>query len=211
MINIYAHRGLWNKSIRPNSREALVSALKQGFSIETDIRDFGGKNIGISHDPILVGNSNIIKLEEYIDIFNKHADQNATSALNIKSDGLEDILINHSDLIDNSKFFFFDGSFPFLIRMKERGFVCFARISVFESISSFPFDGLWVDLFQTDWLINVQNIDFNLCKSVVIVSPELHNRSNTKLWNWMKDNRDAFPESLGLCTDLPKEAKEFFK
>lgn len=210
MINIFAHRGLWNKSIKPNSSEAIVNALKQGFSIETDIRDFGGENIGISHDPILI-DSKIMKIEEYIDIFNKYADQNAISALNIKSDGLEDILINHSDLINNSKFFFFDGSFPSMKRMKDKGFICFDRISEFESKSSFPFDGVWVDLFQSDWLMDIQKIDFNLYKSVVIVSSELHNRAYAKLWNWIKDNRDIFPESLGLCTDFPEEAKVFFK
>ena len=59
MINIFAHRGLWNDTIEPNSIQAIIGALENDFSIETDIRDFDGTNIGISHDPITINQTNM--------------------------------------------------------------------------------------------------------------------------------------------------------
>ena len=52
MVEIIAHRGLWNSKIQQNSKEAIKNAINDGFSIETDIRDYDGAKIGISHDPI---------------------------------------------------------------------------------------------------------------------------------------------------------------
>ena len=50
---ILAHRGCWKEESEENKKNSLYSlssALKAGFSIETDIRDFG-LDVVISHDP----------------------------------------------------------------------------------------------------------------------------------------------------------------
>ena len=211
MINIFAHRGLWNDTIEPNSIQAIIGALENGFSIETDIRDFDGTNIGISHDPITINQTNILNIGDYIKLFDEFAHPTAISALNIKSDGLENLLVEFDELIKNPKFFFFDGSFPTMKKLKEKGFICFDRISEFEEQVNFLFDGLWIDSFQSDWIIDIDKIDFNSNKSIVIVSPELHNRPYMDMWHWIKENISLLPESLGICTDFPLEAKKFFK
>ena len=50
---ILAHRGLWNEqnNLLKNSKEALNRALKEGFGIETDIKNNSGE-LFISHDII---------------------------------------------------------------------------------------------------------------------------------------------------------------
>ena len=48
--SVLAHRGIFNCEKEKNSQRALSMALVNGFGIETDIRDLGGR-IVISHDP----------------------------------------------------------------------------------------------------------------------------------------------------------------
>jgi hypothetical protein len=43
---------------------------------------------------------------------------------------------------------------------------------------------------------------------VAVVSPELHRRPHLTLWERLKYLRN--PSQVYLCTDLVKEAKEFF-
>ena len=50
MIAILAHRGFWTEPAEKNSREALERAFREGFGIETDIRDRNGALV-VSHDP----------------------------------------------------------------------------------------------------------------------------------------------------------------
>lgn len=210
MIEIIAHRGLWNKNFKPNSKEAIINALINGFSIETDIRDFNGTKIVISHDPINYFSAEKFLLEEFLGLIDQYSNKKLKSFLNIKSDGLELILKNFKNLKNNSNFFFFDGSFPSMKKLKENNLLCLDRISEFELKSNFMFDGYWIDCFTEDWMINQNLIKFDMSHYVVFVSPELHNRSHENLWRWIKKNTHFWKNKIGLCTDLPEKARSFF-
>ena len=55
MLEIIAHRGLWQDTKNPNDKsaqntlKAFERAFEGGFGVETDLRDFAGQ-IVISHD-----------------------------------------------------------------------------------------------------------------------------------------------------------------
>ncbi len=210
MVEIIAHRGFWNSRIQQNSKEAIKNALNEGFSIETDIRDYDGSKIGISHDPINFDSNCKFTFQEYLEIVDNHSDKKTKSFLNIKSDGLENILNNFDCLKNNPNFIFFDGSFPSMIRLKENNFFCLDRISEFEEKSGFKFDGYWIDCFKYDWMINNESTKFNDDDFLVYVSPELHNRPHKKVWEWIKNASNTFDCKFALCTDFPLEARNFF-
>jgi len=209
-IKIFAHRGCWDQQVEPNSKEAITIALKKGFSVETDIRDYGGGEIGISHEPINNSQDKILSLTEYLEIFNRVAHQEAVSALNIKADGLDNSLIKLRHLLENEKFFFFDGSFPCMKKLIDSNFRCLDRISEFETPSNYLFNGLWVDAFQGDWIINNEPSKFQRYPTVIFVSPELHGRPHMKLWIWLKSYAREQRQEIGICTDMPDQAREFF-
>lgn len=209
-IKIFAHRGCWNQHVAPNSKEAITIALKKGFSIETDIRDYQGGEIGISHDPIYNSSDNLFTLAQYLEDFDSIAHKDAVSALNIKADGLDKSLIKLRNFIDNKKYFFFDGSFPCMKNLKDSNFRCFDRISEFETPSNYTFDGLWIDAFQADWTINDDSSKFQKYSTVVFVSPELHGRPYMNLWIWLKGYARENSQEIGICTDHPFQAREFF-
>jgi len=209
-IKIFAHRGYWDNTIQPNSKEALVRALKEGFSIETDIRDFVGNEIAISHDPITINEKGLLTLNQFLIIFDKYSNKDSSVALNIKADGLEGLLNSFNQLINNDSFFFFDGSFPSMKRLKESDLKCLDRVSEFESPSNYFFDGLWVDAFCKDWIINSDHLLLKKYNNVIFVSPELHNRPHKNLWNWLKEYNNDQNQMIGLCTDFPDKAREYF-
>lgn len=113
MIAILAHRGFWTEPAEKNSREALERAFREGFGIETDIRDRNGALV-VSHDPP-VGDG-LMTFDELLELYRRHAPQAGgragTLALNIKADGLQgpllDALARHS--VDD--WFVFDMAVP---------------------------------------------------------------------------------------------------
>ena len=48
-MKIIAHRGFWKKPEKQNTLGAFYAAIKKGFGIETDVRDYKGKLV-ISHN-----------------------------------------------------------------------------------------------------------------------------------------------------------------
>jgi len=93
--NVFAHRGFWNNKNEQNSLVSFQNAIREGFSIETDIRQFAGELI-ISHD------SPQLPLPlELLDVI----DTQTTFALNIKEDGLQNHLNNILNLINEHEFY----------------------------------------------------------------------------------------------------------
>jgi len=209
-IKIFAHRGFWDDFVKPNSKDALLKALTEGFSTETDIRDFGGMEIGISHDPICIDHEFILTLDEFLDIFKQYSNNDSLVAFNIKADGLESLLLNFKQLLEDDRFFFFDGSFPSMKRLKESNLKCLDRISEFESPSSYNFDGIWVDAFKEDWVIESDQSILRSYANVIFVSPELHNRPHQTFWRWLKNYNIDNNQIFGICTDYPDKAKVYF-
>ena len=204
MIELIAHRGIWEVEEEKNSFLAFKKALKNNVHIETDIRDFNGK-IYISHDPI-INNSNLISLEN---LLNLHKSLNSKSLLflNVKADGLYHLIDSKNETI--LKFsYFFDMSFPELIQYDKKEFNYLLRLSDFESgpTKQLKFKGFWIDSFKDmNWFFESKSI-FLSNKIYAFVSPDLHKFDYLIFWEKLK----SIDKNLLLCTDHVNEARIFF-
>jgi hypothetical protein len=198
---IFAHRGDWHPDLQPNSSHALSNAFTNGFAIETDVRDFHGKLV-ISHDPCI--DSNAQSFEELLGKTHR-------IAINIKSDGLSELIARNLDSIAASKSFIFDCSFPELLRYKRLGIPHAMRISEYEKKLPWNPDYIWLDAFESDWWLEDLAAQ-ELMKKIptVIVSPELHKRDHRQVWDKVKSLRHSGVE-VSICTDFPNRLAEEFK
>ena len=208
MVKIIAHRGMWTDPSEKNTMIAFERALSNGFSIETDFRDFNGKLV-VSHD---IPDQNAISAKAFFDLCEQYP-VDAPHALNIKSDGLHSLLSKYLQSWKLSQYFLFDMAVPDMLGYLTRQLNTFARVSEYETYQGFDgrISGIWLDAFKGNWYLD-RNQGFDLIGkiSTAIVSPELHGRSNyEEVWSWIKElySPDA---SIFLCTDLPQQARDFF-
>lgn len=209
MLNIIAHRGLWKKVHEKNTLESFKLALVNGFGIETDIRDFKGKLV-ISHD---VPSANCLAFEEFMNLVHHYPFQ--TLSLNIKSDGLQKLV--KRDLGNYPEYFCFDMSVPDALGYIKNELVFYTRYSDIESQPCLITNasGIWLDNFSSNTLDD-KALDYfiSLDKRVVLVSPELHGFKYENYWSQLQEylnlNRDKTSDLIGICTDVPLKAKEFF-
>jgi hypothetical protein len=190
---IYAHRGLWGVP-QKNSLQALTSAARAGYSIETDLRDFGA-SIAISHDPA-------IQLSEMN--FTELISLNSKFALNIKSDGLIPLLPDiRAKGVD---YFFFDGSIPELYRYRQAGFNTAVRLSEFELHLPWKTSYIWLDAFETDWWLDKLPLEkYSVDSEIIVVSPELHGRNKSRVWDVVLEEIQRGNTNISICTDFPEE------
>lgn len=208
MIDIIAHRGFWRVAEQKNSVEAFRYALENNFGIETDLRDFNGEVV-ISHD---IPNKDSMTFKEFISIVREYEIQ--TLALNIKSDGLQTLV--RDALGDYLEYFCFDMSVPDALGYDKADIKFYTRFSDIELTPSLLTEssGVWLDNFSSHEL-NVHALDrFLTCnKHVILVSPELHGYEYQQYWRdlleYIKKNLDK-SGMIGLCTDKPNLAREFF-
>ena len=106
-ISIIAHRGYWLDASEKNTELAFIRALENSFGIETDFRDFNGELV-ISHDVPTIG---IMKASQFIDLYRTYP-VSAPIALNIKSDGLQDLINEFIMRADFKSAFVFDMAVP---------------------------------------------------------------------------------------------------
>ena len=215
-IEILAHRGFWFDKFEKNSVKAFNMALKQGFGIETDLRDLDGKFV-ISHDPP-TKTEEIIEFKDFLKIY-REKNKNLTLAINIKSDGIAKNIYDICLSEEISNFFIFDMSIPDLIHANQLG--CkklFFRLSEYEDPACIPAEaeGLWVDFFKGKFSKDIKLLEnLNKYSKIAFVSPELHGHSvqlveefwsglNSFVKSKFKDKR------FFLCTDYPQQAFEFF-
>lgn len=208
MIKIIAHRGYWHTKEEQNSQTAFVRALKCGFGIETDFRDFDGQLV-ISHD---IPTKQAMPAAEFSD-FCRSFSPCGPIAMNVKSDGLHRLIVAlaHNSALED--FFVFDMSIPDTRGYLSSGIPVYTRISEFERTAIFldHCAGVWLDCFESDWYpIDLVNELLASQKKVAIVSPELHRRDHSPLWQSLRTHKLHFNPSLSLCTDFPADAREFF-
>lgn len=206
---ILAHRGLWDEKNKPNSIDALLGAWKEGFGIETDLRDLG-QRIVISHD-IPAGDE--IHLDELIPLLaGIGSSTGQTFAANIKADGLEKLLKELE--WGNIEYFTFDMSFPTLYKLNQFKIPTSIRISEFEPedqmlAKTFSITKYWLDSFTFDWFLESERLPWsNPYAEVFVVSPELHNRDPEQVWAWTK-RMILEGHNVKLCTDTPFEFEEY--
>ena len=210
--NILAHRGIWNTNRMKNSREALFDAISLGFGIETDLRDLNGVLV-ISHDPATYGNS--FPAEELFEYYVK-VSSNVNLALNVKADGLQDLLSKciKKTGIQTDHIFVFDMSIPDLNQYVATKIPRYTRVSDIEPdpLLIENCNGIWVDDFCGK-LDNLMVIPKYLSSEipVVLVSPELHGRGYEVTWEGIKIDFLHTNPLLSICTDFPEKAYQYFK
>ena len=208
-MKILAHRGYWDSGVPNNTPAAVRRALEHGFGFESDIRDFNGELV-ISHN---IANETCQKAEE---VFSWPAefDDRYCFAINIKADGLKEKLAELLKKYDVRNYFTFDMSVPQMVEYAEVGIKYFTRQSEIETtpILYENAGGVWADGFwSTDW-INEELLKNHIKneKTVCIVSPELHKREYKSFWEKLV-RFDVDFSRIMLCTDCPREAKQFFQ
>lgn len=206
---IISHRGYWLDKVEKNSLMAFGRSFSLGFGVETDIRDWDGQLV-ISHDP---ADCECLGLEQFLKLYLQYPSQ-PTLALNIKSVGLQDALVNQLKLFDIRNYFVFDMAVPDSLIYLQYGMITYTRQSEYEPVPPYyeKAHGVWLDEFDGHWLTD-EVIEQHLSngKNICIVSPELHKRSYEKEWQHYRDlEKKIGKDRLMLCTDLPVHAKEFF-
>lgn len=202
---ILSHRGLWQDPAEKNSENAFRLSFDAGFGSEVDVRDLQGELV-VSHDMPTGGE---ITLHQLLDLIGQRS---FTLAFNIKSDGLADKLGRIMQNYPNVDWFTFDMSVPDQRMQMQAGNPVFTRMSEVE-VTPIWLDyvqGVWMDSFEYQWFDDTL-IDKLLDKGkrICIVSPELHGRDPSPLWEMLaKRSRQS---GLMLCTDHALEAKRFFK
>lgn len=217
MINVISHRGYWKKPHEKNMPDAFRRSFSLGFGTETDIRDSlraGEQRLVISHD---VPSGNEIFFEEMLEIAREH--DSPLLALNIKSDGLQDLVQDALTAYGYSNYFLFDASVPDLIQADKKGLRCYTRLSEYETVPSL-YDapnvvGVWVDAFQPGRWYDEVFIDRLLSdgKEVALVAPDLHKRLDefVPYFNWLKISGLAERTGLLVCTDEPERATQILQ
>ncbi|MKX88043.1 hypothetical protein D8J74_08870, partial [Campylobacter jejuni] len=86
-MKILSHRGYWKNKQEKNSIAAFDRSFLNLYGLEIDLRDVGG-GIVVSHD---MASENCLKLEDFFKLYKKY-NTNLPLALNIKADGLQNLL-----------------------------------------------------------------------------------------------------------------------
>lgn len=207
---ILSHRGYWKRTSEKNTEVAFRRSFELGFGAETDIRDACGKLV-ISHDPPANANGPL-SAERFFEIFASY-DRSLPLALNIKSDGLYEPLLELLLKFDISNYFVFDMSAPDALGYLKHGVRTFTRQSELEREPAF-YDraaGVWMDAFFGDWADDATvRSHLSAGKEVCIVSPELHRRPHEAVWQRLAAMESARRPGVMLCTDFPEDARSVF-
>ena len=208
-MQILSHRGYWKHPNEKNTIAAFHRSFDLGFGTETDIRDHCGELV-ISHD---VPGNNALLVETFFDFYSILG-KNTPLAINIKADGLTQLLQNLLLKYDISNYFVFDMSVPDTLAYQSDGLYYFTRQSEYEQAPALYDDaaGVWMDCFKSDW-IRPQHIlaHTDRGKQVCLVSPELHKREHNVFWQRLKDSNLHLNPLLLLGTDVPETAREHFE
>lgn len=204
-MEILAHRGYWVSENEKNTETAFERAIIHGFGVETDVRDYGGKLV-ISHD---LPDSHSQPLDSFLHMC-RAQNTVCSVALNIKADGLCDLLEETLAKYPQLTCFFFDMSVPEQVNYVERGLPVYTRQSDYESMPVLYREaaGVWLDSWKESWITEVC-IERHLAegKSVGIISPEIHGQDPVPLWEMIRKLKE---ERILLCTDIPQKAEEYF-
>jgi hypothetical protein len=201
-LKIISHRGFWCKKNEPNTLGSFAKAFEFGFGVETDFRDYLGE-IVISHD---VPKGNLVTGHMFFELYKKIG-SNLPLAINIKSDGLQELIVNQLKNVEDNNFFVFDMSIPDSLAWTKYKVPLYARQSEIE-INPILYEessGIWLDCFKSDWW-KPELIDSHLenGKNVCIVSPELHKRDPQNVWKILK-KRYKNNQNVLICTDYPSD------
>lgn len=208
---ILAHRGYLDNGDQPNSLLAFLGAAERNLGIELDIRDQFGRVV-VSHDP---ASRDEITLEETLALLRESA-FSGVLALNVKAEGLLNLIGDCLATLRTFDYFFFDMSVPETRKYLLSGLRVAFRWSEFESLqpnllrqATDSRVKVWLDCFESDWWLQMaaeQVFQPNL--DVFVVSPELHGRDRWPVWERLANLTHSGFE-YGLCTDFPDDFLNF--
>lgn len=205
-MKIIAHRGVWNKREEGNTMEGFQKAFAHGYGIETDIRDFNGMLV-VSHN---VATNHAIAFEDVLKLYLK-MNCDMELAINIKADGLQELLRKELEKYPVSNYFVFDMSVPEQVAFHRERFRVFTRMSEWETVPVLleRSQGIWMDEWKASWIrADIIHRFREQDKLVAIISPEIHKRDKSLLWRELRQfDKD---QGVMLCTDIPMEAEEYF-
>jgi len=206
-MKIIAHRGFWKSQREKNTFVAFERALKNGYGIETDIRDNNGELV-ISHD---IPTGDELGLTEFLEYFNHLWTKETILAINIKSDGLAKNVKQVFEPYPHCQYFVFDMSFPDSFSYLNQQIPVFMRESEYEPFVSLLGDvsGVWLDQFTETWFDPTHiRVHLEEDRKLCVVSPELHGREPDNLWHTLKmfKNWDNFM----ICTDIPETLSRIY-
>lgn len=144
-MEIIAHRGFWKSIEEKNTFDALEKAIKEGYGFETDFRDCGGQ-ILISHNP---PKGDEITADEVFQMYHEVGSK-APLALDIKADGLQDMMKELLEKYDITNYFMVDMSVCDTVVCVDKKLKIASRSSEFEPILPFYADSevVWIDYFD---------------------------------------------------------------
>jgi hypothetical protein len=203
-MEIISHRGYWTELHERNQRLAFHRSFDSGFGTETDIRDFNGRLL-ISHD---MPKGNEMDLDDLLEIM---GERNFPLAINVKSAGLAKAVAAAFAERGHTNWFVFDMAVPDMRNYLAEGVSTYTRYSDEEPSPAWleKCTGVWLDHFGPGYHSNHVIVKFlNQGKKVCVVSPELHGREVTPVWDSLYLLKDL--PDLMLCTDRPEQAHEFF-
>jgi glycerophosphoryl diester phosphodiesterase len=208
-MELLAHRGFWKSEVQKNTNDANKDAFKNGWGIETDIRDYM-EELVICHD---VAKDKNYTLGTLLNEYNSFS-SSATLALNIKADGLSIKILELLTTYKIQKYFVFDMSIPETLRYIKLNMDVFISYSEMCTPGNFLYEkckGIWLDIFNSIWFDKNFVISHILNgKQIAFVSPELHGRDEMELWSIIKENNWHQSSQIMLCTDYPDRAKTYF-
>jgi hypothetical protein len=204
-MEIISHRGLWSDPHEKNTPAAFDRTIAEGFGTETDVRDFN-RLLVVSHDP--PGGSPLA----FDDVLASFAGTGLPLAINVKADGLGDLLRRSFGDRAIDDWFAFDMSGPEMVRYARSGLPYFTRQSDVEPEPILYEEalGVWLDAFHSEWFDRDQILrHVDRGKKVCVVSPELHGRAHARMWEALAPLAEL-PDVM-LCTDFPIEARRAFR
>lgn len=210
-MNIISHRGLWSERRECNSMSAICRSFERGFGVETDLRDLNGEVV-ISHDAPKAKDQ-LLTLDGLLKAYKDAGHAGLPLALNVKSDGLQQLITECITRHKVENYRLFDMSLPDQKATCDGGLSFLTRLSDIEHepLMLKQAKGIWVDAFYSDWYgLGLVNSYLQIGKEVWMVSPELHGRPCVGLWEKLRGSDLAESECIFLCTDYPEKAKEYF-
>lgn len=179
-----------------------LAAVSKAYGVEIDVRSYGGKLV-VDHEPFVAAVSLEDWLAEYAHKF---------LIVNIKEEGLEEVIQKQLDFFGVKDWAFLDQSFPFLVKFLRLGQTrTMVRISEYENISTavglfLRPDWVWLDSFLGQWycaqdLERISEFGYR----IMVVSPELQARSlEAEIEGIVATFVEAKVPIAGVCTKKPQ-------
>ena len=173
-----------------------LNLVSKNHGVEIDLRLSHG-DLVLAHDPYSPGE----KFSDWIQEFD-----HALLILNVKEEGLEEIILKELSAKPINNYFFLDQALPSVIRSIKLKHSVAARISEFEKFtwtSEIAPSWIWIDCFSGNWDFLDQELEriSKLSIKTCLVSPELQGRfdhSETMNLKSILNNHNYVPDAV--CT-----------